>query len=215
MYVEDINNLFEYISENKEWIFSGVGVTALAFVGTYILKVSKKKEVPVNVFDLEKAPKKSILSLYSLAPNFILRWRFKELRINQLVKIDTRPRGESIHLNLGELPNCTVWVQIINHTPFYLDIENIKGELNYKGCGISIETKDHVGTARHTSNDGVLLEGVLTGEQANHCSKDDDDSYNSLSLRARIRTRFGVFKKYSGDLQCLHIHIVNKRKLQA
>ena len=206
--------MFEYISDNREWIFSGAGVTAFIVLGGYLYKSFKRNEKsePDNVFGVDPASMPSIISLYSLVPNFVLKSRFSEFRINSLIKMDVRSRGESIRLNLGGLPDCQVWLQVINHSPFDLDIENIKGDLNYNGCRISVETKEHIDISKNSSNDCVLLEGILTGEQANHCSKDNGVSYTSLTLRSRISTSFGLFKKQSGDLQSLYVSIMNKRE---
>ncbi len=208
--------MFEYISENREWIFSGAGVTALVILGGCLYKLLKRKEKPQpdNIFGIDFTPTPSIVSFYNLVPNFVLKHRFLEPRINSLIKMDVRPRGEPIRLNCGELPDCQIWLQVINHSPFDLDIENIKGDLNYNGCKINVETKEHIDIPKHSSNNCVLLEGTLTGEQANHCSKDNGVSYTSLTLRSRIRTSFGIFKKQSDDLQSLHVHIMNKRDAQ-
>ena len=205
--------MLEYIANNKEWIFSGAGVTTFVLLVTYFLKSSKKKNEPDSIFGVTESANDSLVSLYTLIPNFILRWRFKEARVNSLIKIDVLSRGESIRLNLGELPDCQVWIQVVNHSPFDLDIENIKGELNYNGCRVSVELKHHIDVSKHSTNDSVLLEGKLNGEQANHCSKDNNSSHTSLTLRTRFITRLGVFKKQSGDLQCLHVHIMNKREI--
>ena len=207
--------MLEYIFNNIDWIFSGAGVTALVLLGTYFIKRYNSKNViqTDGILGVVETINESLISLYSIIPNFILRWRFKEARVNSLLTIDVRPRGESIRLNLGELPECQVWVQLVNHSPFDLDIENIKGELNYNGCRVNIETKEHINVSRHSSNDNIFLEGALTGEQANHCSKNNKESFTSLSLRIRIRTKFGIFKKHSGDLQSLHVRVINKREI--
>jgi len=126
--------------------------------------------------------------------------------------MDVRPRGEAVKLNLGELPECQIWLQVTNHSSFNIDFESIKGVLNYNGCRIDIEAKGHIDINSHTTSDLVCLEGTLTGEQAEHCSKETENPYVSLTLTSRIRTKFGLFKKCLSDLQYLNIHIINKRK---
>lgn len=205
--------MLEYILDNKEWIFSGAGVTAIVAVGTYFLTRSKNKEEPENIFNVAPYQKKPLVSVYDFLPGFVLKRRFKEERLNSYIKIDVRPRGEVVRLNLGELPDCQIWLQLINHGAFDLDIENIKGELNYNGCRISVRTKDHADVNRHSTNESIFLEGTLTGEQAVHCSKENDSPHISLTLRSRIRTKFCVFKKYSGDLQYLNVNVINRRKI--
>jgi len=204
--------LLEYILDNKEWIFSGAGVTAIVVVGTYFLTKSKGKDEPESIFNVAQYHRKPLVSVYTFLPGFVLKRRFKEERINSYIRMDVRPRGEVVRLNLGELPDCQVWLQLINHAPFDLDVENIKGELNYNGCRIFVQTKDHVDVERHNTIESILLEGTLTGEQAAHCSKENDSPYISLALRSRIRSKFGVFKKYSGDLQYLNVSVINRRK---
>ena len=201
----------KYIVANKEWIFSGGGVTALVITVGYFLNKSKTKVITDNIFSVKEVPNESIVSLYSFLPNIILRHLFKETRLSSLIKLDVRPRGESVCLNLGELPDCRVWLIVTNHSPFELDIENIKGELNYNGCRISIETKHLIDISKHSSYENVLLEGVLTGEQANHCSKGNVGVRHSLTLQSRIKTKLGVFKKQSGGLSSLNVQRSNKR----
>ena len=206
--------MLEYISENKEWLFSGIGVTILIIIGGWLYKSPKQPTEPTNNFGFVTPPTPSIISLYSFIPSFILKFRFTEIRVNSLIEFNVRSSDESIRLNLGELPDCQVWLQVINHSPFDLEIENIKGDLNHNGCRISIETMEHINIAKHSSSNAALLEGTLTGEQANHCSKENKSSHTSLRLRSRIRTRFGVFKKHSGDMQYVNVYIINKREIK-
>lgn len=206
--------MLEYLFNNKEWIFSGIGVTVLGIIVTLLLKRSKNspgQDNSINVEDYQRVP---LICLYSIIPITILKWRFKEQRINSYIKIDIRPNGEAVRLNLGELPDCQIWIQLINHSPFNLDVESIKGELNYNGCRIDVQTKDHVDIEKHDTNDSILLEGKLTGDQAIHCSRENTTSFVTLTLRTRIRTRLGVFKKQSGDLQYFNVSLLNRRKIE-
>lgn len=206
--------MLDYIINNKEWIFSGAGVTLVLLLGALFKKRSKKVTNETGIFDSHPPISQPLVSVYTLVPNFLLKWRFREYRLNALIKIDIRSRGEAIRLNLGELPDCRIWLLLINHSPFDLDVESIKGELNYNGCRISVESKDHIDVSKHSSNDAILLEGTLTGDQAIHCSKENTKTYTSLTLRSRIKTSFGVFKKHSGELQCMNVEILNKRELK-
>lgn len=206
--------MLEFISENKEWMFSGVGVTAIVIIWSLLRKSPQTKEVRADIFSYVHREPTSIISLYSLIPNFILKWRFPEIRVNSSIYIDVRPGAESIRLNLGELPTCQVWLQVTNHLPFNIVIENIKTNFNYNGCVINVEATDHIDIAKHSSSYSVLLEGNLTGEQANHCSK-NNTSYTSLTIRSRISTRFGIFKKQLNEVRDINVHVINKRETKA
>lgn len=99
--------MLDFISNNREWIFSGVGVTAILIVGGYLIKLFKKeKDRTANLFVVDVPKAHPLVSVYSMIPNPILRLRFPESRFNSLLRMDVRPRGESVRLNLGELP-CT------------------------------------------------------------------------------------------------------------
>lgn len=198
-------SLFELINENKEWLFSGAGILVLTIIFSFIRKASKK----------EIQDSKQLMNIYCLVPNSVLRRQFSEQRINKLVNIDLMPRGESAKLNLCELPICQVWLCVVNHSPFSIEFESIKGELNYNGCRVSIENSDHTNISPHSTNDTVLLEGPLTGEQAIHCSRENKQPYVLLTIKARMRTSFGIFKKHSGDLRSFNITVINKRKVTA
>jgi len=196
--------LLELILENKDWLFSGAGVVVATFVISKIVSSKKKK-----------SNNSSLANLYKMVPGFILKRRFPEQRLTSFVTIDIRSRGESVRLNLGELPDCQAWLYFVNHSPFDIEIESIKAVLNYNGCCIDLENKDHVDVKSHSTNDLIYLQGKLTGEQAVHCSREVEHLNVSLSLNLKIRTSFGVFKKYSGDLQTFNVSIINRRKNQA
>ena len=78
--------MLEYIFNNIDWIFSGAGVTALVLLGTYFIKRYNSKNViqTDGILGVVETINESLISLYSIIPNFILRWRFKEARVNSL-----------------------------------------------------------------------------------------------------------------------------------
>ncbi len=197
--------MLEYISENKDWIFSGIGISIfgiIIFIVRYIIK-NKDNNGSQEV--------NGVANCYRIIPNIILRKLFPASRISSLVLMDIRSRGDSVRLNLGELPECQIWLQITNHSPFKIDFESIRGVLNYNGCSINIDDVDHFDINPHSTGNSFYLKGDLTGEQANHCSKETDKPYVSLALNSRMRTRFIVFKKCLSDLQYFNVYIINKR----
>jgi len=204
--------MLDFFAYNKEWLFSGAGVTVIVFVSTIFFKKRTKQEKREDLFGLEYNTKKQpLVSIYSFIPKLILNHRFKDTRLDSLISLDVRPRGESVQLDLGELPKCQVWLKLTNHSPFDLDIESIKGDLNYYGCTISLETNQHIDIYKHSSNENILLEGPLTGEQAEHCSRYNEGTLPSLTIRSRVKTRLGVFKKQSRGLQAVNVQLLNIR----
>ncbi|MCK4742896.1 MAG: hypothetical protein KAT25_03675 [Sulfuriflexus sp.] len=197
--------MFEFISENKDWLFSGAGISVFTII-YFKYRAYKKNNECLN-------DDSNLVDCYRYIPCFVLKKAFPHSRFIHSVRLDVRQHGEAVNLNLGELPECEVWLQVINHSPFSLDVESIKGVLNYDGCSIDVESAHHIDLEKHTTSDSVLLKGKLTGAQAEHCSKDADQKNASLVLRSRIRTKFALFKKDSYDIRDLHVRIMNKRKV--
>ena len=205
--------MFDSIVENKEWLFSGVGISALALIIAAVVFIYKFIVGRKEKLEGSAITDNDYFDCYRYVPDYFLRRSFSEHKVISHVKMDVRSRGDSVNLRLGQLPTCEVWLQVINHTPFPLDVETIKGVLNYNGCSINIENKHHIDIDRHSTIDSVLLEGDLTGEQAEHCSIDKDKTYTSLTLHSRIRTKFALFKKDTGDISYLHVAIMNRRRV--
>ena len=70
-------------------------------------------------------------------PKFILRRVFTKDRLSDLVLIDVQPRHESVRADLGEISSYAIWFQIINMTPF--DIELDRAEIEFM-CEMQIES---------------------------------------------------------------------------
>lgn len=109
--------MYELLFENKEWLFSGAGLIVLSIVATLFINIYKKSEKGVS---------EKLFNIYNVLPDFILKRRFSEERLNRFLNVDLRSRDESAKLNLGELPTCQIWVSIINHSPFNVEIEKYK-----------------------------------------------------------------------------------------
>ena len=195
--------MYELLVENKEWLFSGAGLIVLSIVTTFFINVYKKSEKGVS---------KKLFNIYNVLPDFILKRRFSEERLNRFLNVDLRPRDESAKLNLGELPTCQIWVSVVNHSPFNIEIESIKGEFNYNGCSINLGNREHLNISSHSTNDSVLLEGMLTDNQAEHCSQEREELHVSLIIKIRMRTSFGIYKKNTGHLQRFTVTVINRRK---
>lgn len=69
-------------------------------------------------------------------PNFILRKIFSKNRLSELVYIDVKPRGESVRVNINETSFFDVWLQIINMTPFEIELDRAEFDINFSGVGI-------------------------------------------------------------------------------
>ena len=69
-------------------------------------------------------------------PTFILKHIFTKKRLSELVYMDVRPRGDSVKVCLGETSSFDIYLQIINMTPFEIEIDRAEFDLNFSGVTI-------------------------------------------------------------------------------
>lgn len=67
-------------------------------------------------------------------PPLFLRWYYSSARLSQLIYVDLMPRQESAHLNLGQAADFRVTMQIINLSPFSVELDRAVVRLS---CGTS------------------------------------------------------------------------------
>jgi hypothetical protein len=56
-------------------------------------------------------------------PGFILRWYFPPAKMAQLIYVDMLPRGDSAIVDLGESASFTLNLQVINLSPFSVELD--------------------------------------------------------------------------------------------
>ncbi|WGO97376.1 hypothetical protein QFX18_15165 [Saccharophagus degradans] len=69
-------------------------------------------------------------------PNFVLRKVFSKERLSELIYIDVKPRGEAVRVNLNETSFFDIWLQIINMTPFEIELDRAEFDISFSGVGI-------------------------------------------------------------------------------
>ena len=74
----------------------------------------------------------ALKALLSWLPSFLLRWYYTPERLAQLIYVDVQPRNEAIRVNLGPAADFQVALQIINLSPFTVELDRAKIELQ---CG--------------------------------------------------------------------------------
>ena len=113
-------------------------------------------------------PISSIWSFLRWMPKFILRKKFSPDRLAKLVYFDLRPRHESSFINFGASPEFRLWVQIINLSPFEIELD--RSEL-YFWCGPKLRASTNL---RKIIASGQIvsfcLEESLNEGQADHAA---------------------------------------------
>ena len=86
--------------------------------------------------DIHGIPIGSIWTAVKWLPGFFLRKYFPRERLAALQYVDLAPRHESATVNLGEAASFTLWLQIINLSPFEVELDRAEFEFHYAGASL-------------------------------------------------------------------------------
>jgi len=90
--------------------------------------------VTVDNMDIHGIPIGSIWTAIRWLPRFFLSKYFPRERLAALQYVDLAPRNESVTLNLGEAASFELWLQIINLSPFEVELDRAEFEFHYAGA---------------------------------------------------------------------------------
>ncbi|WP_070361298.1 hypothetical protein [Duganella sp. HH105] len=86
--------------------------------------------------DIHGIPIGSIWTAIRWLPGHFLRKYFPRDRLAALQYVDLAPRHQSATINLGEAASFDVWLQIINLSPFEVELDRAEFELHYAGVSL-------------------------------------------------------------------------------
>jgi hypothetical protein len=86
--------------------------------------------------DIHGIPIGSIWTAVRWFPGYFLRKYFPRERLAALQYVDLAPRHESATINLGEAASFGLWLQIINLSPFEVELDRAEFEFHYAGASL-------------------------------------------------------------------------------
>lgn len=192
--------MIEGILNNIEWLFSGIGViVGIAFLN-FIRKI--KFSAPVRI--LTNASE-CIVSLFKSSED-----------ISNCIDIDIRPRNAPFELWLHELPRSQAWLRVTNLNPFSVSIKVISLEFGYGGLTAKSKNDYHnLKVDKYSINNGVLVEGDLTGDQADYIAKYQENPQCRLSIKATIKTPLKEVYYENSWLEGVPVKLVNDQLRKA
>ncbi len=84
--------------------------------------------------DFHGIPIGSIWTAVRWLPGFALRKYFPRDRLAALQYVDLAPRNESAMVNLGETASFAIWLNVINLSPFEVELDRAELEFSYAGA---------------------------------------------------------------------------------
>ncbi len=157
---------------------------------------------------IELIPIQGLLrSLLSKLPKLLLRRHFTSEKLSGLVYVDIRPRHESATLNLSQGASFTLWIQVINLSPFEIELDRANFIFWCGGAKLktSILKKRIIVLGEIVSLD---IEDAIPDGYAQQIAK---SSENRMALEGNIEFNCKVrsFAKNIGHLDGINARILN------
>lgn len=159
--------------------------------------------------ELTSIPIKSIWSFLKWLPGFVLRKIFPKEKLANLIYIDIRPRCEPVTVNLGECASYTIWLQLINLSPFEVELD--RGEFRF-WCGGTIIKSSMLAKQIIPSGKIISLriEEVIPDGHANQIAKNVASHGAALEGNIEFNCWLHPFAKNIGHLNQITPRFINE-----
>jgi len=142
------------------------------------------------------------------APGLLVRWRFPATRLAELLYIDVQPRNESVRLDLGEAANVRLVIQIINLSPFNLEVDRAQIRFVYGASSVTFNhlTRTKIAPASIVS---LYLQEALPDSQASHIRRNWRGNQPRIEGTVEVNSDVRPFTKTLASLTGLHVSFNN------
>lgn len=141
-------------------------------------------------------------------PGFVLRKIFSKERMADLVLIDVKARHEAVRVNLGDIASCSIYFQVINMSPF--DVELDRSEMDFLCAGTSVSKQYIKKTLFKSGEVGTLyITGEIEAPKANQMARLYKSNGSSISLHCEFNCKLHAFTKVCSNLDGVNVHFVN------
>lgn len=141
-------------------------------------------------------------------PKFVLSKVFTQERLSDLVLIDLRPRHSSASIELSEHPQFELWFQIVNMSPFTIELK--KAEFDFSCAGTSIKTH-YIRNSAYKS--GEISDLHVTGDvpegKADTIAKLRNKNRSRVSFYCEFESRLGNFVVEKQHLDGVNVEYKN------
>lgn len=141
-------------------------------------------------------------------PGFVLRRIFNKERLSDLILIDVQARHEAVRANLGDIASYSIYFQVINMSPF--DVELDRAEMEFLCAGTPV-SKQYIKKAVFKSGEvgSLYIEGEIEAPKARQMARHHKINHSSVSLHCEFNCSLHSFKKICKNLEGVNVHFVN------
>ncbi|MCY3956237.1 MAG: hypothetical protein OXF47_09635 [Nitrospira sp.] len=149
-------------------------------------------------------------------PKWLMRWKFSEERMANLVNVDIRPRHENVKVNLG-LPCATfeLWFQVTNMSPFGVELDRAQIDfLCHGGMSLCVPYIKKI-KIRAGKMEELCIAGDIPDNKADqiarYISQGGDKDNSSISMDVYFNCRLHAFAKLRHRLDGVKPHFINQQ----
>lgn len=149
-----------------------------------------------------------IWKYFKWLPGFILRRLFTKERLADLVIIDVQPRHQSVRANIGEVASYDIYFQVINMTPFQIELDRAEIEFNCAGTRLK---SHYIKTTTYQPGEVASLhtEGDIDSAKADQIAKLYDKNSSSINLHCEFNCKLHNFTKSQHSLEGVNTEFIN------
>ena len=141
-------------------------------------------------------------------PNWILRRIFNKKRLADLVLVDVQARHESVRANLGNVSSYSIWFQLINMTPFEIELD--RAEIEFMCAGTKLSTH-HIKkiTFKAGQVGSFFVEGEISQPKAEQIARHYQQNRSSVTLHIEFNCFLHNFSKTCNNLEGVNVYFIN------
>lgn len=131
--------------------------------------------------DIHGIPIGSLWTILNWLPGVVLRRFFPTDRLAQLIYFDLQPRHRSAMINLGEVANYEVYFQLINLSPFEVELDRAKFDVYCAGTVLQgiILKKQRFAPGEISS---IFIDGSIPDGHANQIARNMKPNEADMSV---------------------------------
>ena len=150
-----------------------------------------------------------IWRLLTWLPKGFLRRKYPEQRMADLVTVDLRPRHYPVTVNLCSTPTYDLWFQIINRSPFVVELD--RARIEFTCAGTSLETSY---IKRTKFKPGGILEILVTDDipegKADAIAQRHNQNPSFINMDMDFNCSLHSFSKQRHNLEGVMPHFLNQ-----
>lgn len=159
---------------------------------------------------IESIPVQSIWTALRWIPGALLRWYFTREKLAGLIYCDVRPRYDSVMVDLGQSPTYQVWLQVINISPFEVELDRASFRFWCGGSILNASVLDRkvIAPGEITT---IFIRDVIPDGHASQIAKNIDGNQFALEGNIEFNCSITPFAKNIGHLDGIRPRVINEQ----